>query len=141
MILVTLGILHLAYADTRVAGTSDLLVVGDESVALLGYAVAAGDVNDDGNADVIVVSLAEDTAGSNYGVLRVFYGPISNSPVAPSLSEAEVTISASAPIGAFGRSVAVADVIGDPSPDLIVADRTTTAAGPTRAGCTSSRAR
>lgn len=122
MLFITLGLVDVAAARSRSAATADLTVFGDEIAAYLGHAVAAGDVNDDGNADVIVVSPGEDATGSNAGMLRVFYGPISDSPFPPALAEAQVTISATAPYGEFGHSVVVADVIGSAAPDLIVAD-------------------
>ena len=108
------GLLPTMFAPTGAA-------VGD----FLGWSVAAaGDVNGDGYADVIVGAWANDTGGTNAGAVYVYFG----GPTADAV--ADVTLFAEAPGDVFGITVAGAgDVNGDGYDDVIVGATQNDAAG------------
>ena len=99
-----------------------------EEGAWFGYSVAAGDVNADGAADVIVGSPSADVgAYSGAGEVVVFLGP--------SLSSASVVENPLPENGArFGITVAAGDVNGDSKVDLLVGAPDATVDGIARAG-------
>ena len=94
----------------------DLVLSGTASVDDFGYAVgAAGDVNGDGYADLIVGADANDAAGTDAGRAYVYFGG------APLDGDADLVLTGAAAGDGFGVSVAgVGDVGGDGFADIIV---------------------
>ena len=87
---------------------------GNQATALFGYRVdSAGDVNDDGYADIIVV---ERNAAGAAGRVHVFHG----SPAGPSLS-ADWTVDGDQPFAPLEAAAGAGDVNGDGFSDVIVA--------------------
>ncbi len=80
-----------------------------------GAAVAAGDVNGDGKADVIVAAPSE-TVGANNGQGRVYVFSGADGTLLNTLDTANP-----APSDGFGSAVAAGDVNGDGKADIIVA--------------------
>ncbi|MCC6350179.1 MAG: FG-GAP repeat protein [Candidatus Eisenbacteria bacterium] len=79
-----------------------------------GLSVATADVNGDGYADILA---SAHTAAGNSGLVRVWFGSSSG----PSVSGPNQTLTAPAPGGYFGASVAAAgDVNNDGYPDVVV---------------------
>jgi hypothetical protein len=65
------GYLNLAYADAKLAGT--------EINAFARNVAAVGDVNGDGNVDVLVGAHGVDAGGTDRGSAYLFYGPVTGS--------------------------------------------------------------
>jgi hypothetical protein len=81
----------------------------------VGQAVAAGDLNGDGTADLLVGDLANSTA-------HIVYGPLSGT-----VSVADVTTITTTVSGWFGAEVETGDVDGDGASDALVGDYETRA--------------
>jgi hypothetical protein len=98
---------------------SDATLQGESTGDAAGSAVAsAGDVNDDGYADVLVGAWFHDTPGFESGATYVVLGPMSG---AMNLSSAEARLLGEATADYSGVSVAGAgDVDGDGHEDLLV---------------------
>ncbi|WP_433631425.1 integrin alpha [Halomicrococcus sp. NG-SE-24] len=77
------GSVSLADADAKIVGESE----GDRA----GFAVAAGDLNDDGVSDVVVGAPLDDDGGKNAGAAYVVYGGDSLSGTVP-LAEADAKL-------------------------------------------------
>ena len=87
----------------------------DQDGALVGSAVAAGDVNGDGFSDVVVGASSYDGGQADEGRAYVFYGSAAGPAAAPSWIEECDQASAG-----FGSAVAVGDVNGDGYADVAV---------------------
>ena len=109
----TTGSVDLASADSRVYGESDGDNLGDK-----GMLVIAGDVNGDGQADVVAGSDSEDTAGTEAGAAYVFHGPISAS-VEATAADAKLT-GESASDAAGGWINGVGDYNDDGYDDFVI---------------------
>jgi hypothetical protein len=83
---------------------------------LLGDAVAAGDLNDDGVPDLILGAPRPPLNGEDPGFVYVFFGPVSGRFPA---SEADVILTGEQDNDEFGTAVAAGDVDGDGADDLI----------------------
>ncbi len=95
-------------------GTFQPAVVYDTG-GRLAYSVALGDVNGDGNPDIVVANVCDSSTGCNYpnnGTIGVLLGT-------PAGFSAELVYSSG---GEFAQSVAIGDVNGDGKPDLLVAN-------------------
>ncbi len=105
--------------------TAATTLQSDQVSALLGYSVAsAGDVNDDGHADVVVGAVLYDTPGfTDGGLALVFLGTAAGIPNGNPTSTSN-SIQGDQSSSRFGVSVAGAgDVNGDGYDDLIVGAR------------------
>ncbi|MFT5584846.1 MAG: hypothetical protein ACI9VR_002433 [Cognaticolwellia sp.] len=98
------------------SGSGDLsaqapFLLGSASEDQLGVALASGDLDDDGNLDLLVGA-----SGTTYGSVYLFIGPLSGSSTT-SAADAEYTGSSSA--SGAGAGIAVADFDGDGADDLL----------------------
>jgi len=84
--------------------------------ARFGYAVAAGDVNGDGYADVLITTNGYDAEAVNEGAAFVYYG----GPDGLADEPAWIAHPTDRAFANFGRAVAVGDVNGDGYADLVV---------------------
>lgn len=97
---------------SRSSGAADVTIEGASQGDLLGVEVAAGDVNGDTRADLLVTTEAGD------GAVLVFFGGSSQfGPTGP--QDADVTISGQSGQGGF-HDIATGDVGGDSTPDVVL---------------------
>ncbi len=106
------GVVSLPSADVVFTGASN----GDR----LGIGVdRAGDVNGDGDADLLLGAQGVDTLATDAGAAYVFYGPYTSG--THSASAADVKLIAGASTGALGWAVAgVGDTNGDGADDVLM---------------------
>ncbi len=87
-----------------------------------------GDLNGDGWNDLVVSAIFDDTAGTNAGIVHVFYGPVSGQGLGVSVSDAKITGEAAGDL--FGRSVVSAkDFDNDGFDDLFISAQGTSTKG------------
>jgi hypothetical protein len=115
------GTLSASAADAKITGTSGTSeafgIDISGGLALTGFDVN-GDINGDGNDDLIVGALRNDSGGNDAGAVYVFYGPLSGTINA---SSADATIEGGAAGDLAGRSVTMlGDVNGDSIGDFMV---------------------
>jgi hypothetical protein len=98
---------------------ADAKIVGEDGSDKFGGSVAAaGDLDGDGYADLLVGALGDDAGGSDSGAAYVQYGPVAGSLDASALS---VKIIGESSYDYAGTAVAGAgDIDGDGSPDLVI---------------------
>ena len=112
--------LNLASAD------ADVVIGGAATGDRLGYAIAVGDVNDDGDPDLVVASERQDGptgTRTDAGAVYVFFGPLSGTNI--DIDDADVTIYGADSGDYLAQSIAIGDVSGDTKKDLVIASRYT----------------
>lgn len=102
-----------------------LLVNGEAEGDRLGTSVdGAGDVNQDGYADVIIGAYRNGISGTHSGRVYVFYGGEVITPDTVSAADADMILDGWAANDNFGWEVAgIGDVDGEPGPDLLIGAR------------------
>ncbi len=116
------GAVHVVNGPLEQSGTladADATYTGRSEEDEAGTSVSAtGDLNDDGNDDLVVGVPGADGAGTDSGAAYLFYGPVSGSDL---LVAADVSVSALTAGGAVGSSVAIApDVNGDDLDEVLI---------------------
>lgn len=115
----------LASSPLNLASTdADVLISGAATSDRLGYSVAVGDVNDDGDADLVVASERQDGPSgtrTDAGAVYVFFGPLSGANL--DVDNADVTIYGADAGDLMAQSIAIGDVSGDAKKDLVIATR------------------
>ncbi len=98
---------------------ADAILTGDSAGDLAGGSVCGqGDLNDDGNDDLLVGADSNDSGGTNAGAAYIAYGPFSGS---VDLGSADVILSGETAADHAGFSVAMAgDVDDDGEEDVLV---------------------
>ena len=113
-------------ADCRWSGENDLSspyyeLRGNRASEVAGYDVAVGDVNGDGQDDVVVGAPYGDDGAADAGVVYVVHGPITAD---MSLSSADAILVGTDTNGIAGFSVAVVDdTDGDGADEVVVGQR------------------
>ena len=106
-------------ADAKITGTSSEVFGSDMSGGLsLSEFNIDGDINGDGNDDLIVGALRNDDNGTDAGAVYVFYGPITGN---ITTAGADAILQGGASRDLLGRSVTmVGDVNGDSIGDFLI---------------------
>jgi hypothetical protein len=110
------GRAYIYFGGANMDNSADVILTGAANEDFFGRSVsAAGDVNGDGNSDVIVGSWGNDAVGNNAGRAYIYFG-------GPSMdSIADIILTGAAGGDQFGWSVSTAgDVNGDGFSDVIV---------------------
>lgn len=105
-------------AGSLAAASADAMVTGSAANDYLGRAVScAGDVNADGDTDLLVGATAHDPGGlAGGGAAFLYYGPVSGT---SSASAANATFGGDVKYDAMGHRAAAADLDGDGYSDVI----------------------
>ncbi len=105
------GSIPLSDADTTILGAATNDTLGSSMAP-------AGDVNGDGNEDVLVAAPLNDDGAENAGAVYLFYGPVEDGEI--NAENADVTLTGEASGDWAGYSVGAGDVNGDGTSDVIV---------------------
>lgn len=111
----------LTAASIDLASTDpDIEVTGGPSGGMLGYAVAVGDVTNDGNDDLIVSAPKADGPSSrtDSGAVYVFFGPLSAGTLTISSGAADLTIWGDDAGDQLGHGLAIGNIAGSTAADL-----------------------
>jgi len=118
---VVFGGAQLPAAVDLAAGEQNLTVYGESAGGGLGFAAAAGDVNADGVDDILVGAPFAAGAGRAGGTVYVIFGGGGLAgTVDTAQGQQDFTINGPAGNALFGDSLAVADVNGDGTSDIII---------------------
>ncbi len=109
------GFSYLVRAARRLSNTVDTTVQGTQGGAQLGHALATGDVNGDGYADVAVGLIGFDTGSTDVGRVELYLGAAGGFNVVP-----DAVINGTTTGGKFGDSLAIGDFNRDGFGDLVV---------------------
>ena len=103
----------------NIGNVASVKLSGDDANDWAGYAVAAaGDVDGDGNADLLVGATRDDTAGTDAGVAFLLHGPVDADATLAARADAAFTGEAAGDIA--GEVSWAGDVNGDGLADLLV---------------------
>ena len=103
------GTVDLGSVATVIEGTSIEQQVMDD--------IAAGDLDLDGIADLVVGASQDDAAAMNAGAAWLFYGPLSG---AHDVTDAYASVSGAVARGGAGLGLELADTDGNTQPELVV---------------------
>lgn len=109
------GYSYLVRSGVRLAATIDDTKDGTQSGAQLGHAMATGDINRDGLADIAVGLPNFDTGTLDVGRVEVYYGIAGGFNTTPDIILNGNTLQAR-----FGRAIAIGDFNGDSFGDIAV---------------------
>jgi len=107
----------IASGSPAVAATA---LLSDASSANFGISVAAGDLNGDGYADVVIGASGYSGASASEGAAFVFLGGPSGVPSTTTLASAYARLTGSQASDGFGSALAVGDVNGDGYADVSI---------------------
>ena len=131
------GAAFLAYGpftSTHYSTSMDITMAGESSGDQAGSAVAgAGDIDGDGNDDIMVGAEAESSGGSERGAAYLMYGPVTNS---WGLAYADAKLTGETDWDNAGYSLAGAgDLDGDGNDDMLVGARWEDSGGSAAGAC------
>ena len=103
----------------KTSDEADIVVTGEAAGDYFGLALTVGDVNGDGQDDLVAGEHLHDAVAVDAGAVYVFHGPLSGPTI--SAASADVRIDGEAIAGErFGNAVACGDLDGDRMADIIV---------------------
>lgn len=112
----------LTAASINLASTApDIKITGGPANGQLGYAVAVGDVSNDGYADLVVSAPTADGPSSrtDSGAVYVFYGPLSTGNLSIS-TDADLVIYGDDAGDQLGHALAIGNLAGSSAADLAI---------------------
>ncbi len=106
--------------DLRADGNPfwDVKIAATRAGSNFGDSLATGDVNGDGVDDLLIGAPGARTPGANQGAVYLFFGPIADG--AYVAEDADWSVRGSAANDYFGESIALGDLDGDGSADIII---------------------
>ncbi len=104
----------------RVSSGADLLFLPEQVATSFGMPVAAGDLDGDGDAELLIGAPLDDQGAADAGAVFVFTGPLGSSPTALSLAQAASRLSGSAASERFGAALCLRDLDRNGVLDLLV---------------------
>ncbi len=110
---------------SRTVAQADLRITGMWVKDWLGRMVAAGDVNGNGVADLVIGATGDGQAGEGFSTVYLFYGRSGLSGSLPA-SAADVVLASGAPGEQSGYSLGTGNLDGDGRADLVVGARMST---------------
>jgi hypothetical protein len=99
---------------------ADVTIFGAAADDQLGRAVAVGDVNGDGRADLVASAFLADANGFDSGAVYVFYGNLASARIDLATTAASVKLTGPDADDGAGRTLALGDVNGDGLKDILV---------------------
>lgn len=110
------GAVYVYYSNgVSFSTTPDIAFYGTGTWEYFGGGLHCGDVNGDSFADIIIGSLYYSGASTDEGRVAIYYGTASGVESTPRWTKVGGSLEAS-----FGQAIAVGDVNGDATPDMIV---------------------
>ncbi len=116
------------WAGENLISTADHISFGADSNDGIAQSIAGGDLNGDGQSDLIIGATDVDTEYGDAGAVYIINGPLIAT-VGIAQAQADYVISGIMEDSAFGQAIAVTDLNDDGSHDLIVGAPGTTISG------------
>ena len=99
---------------------ADVTIFGAAAGDQLGRAVACGDVNGDGKADLVIGAPGSDIGTTDSGTVYIFYGPLTSNRIDLNSASANVRMTGPDAGDNAGRTLVLGDLNGDGKKDVVV---------------------
>jgi hypothetical protein len=104
----------------RTAAQADITIAGQAAGDRFGWTVTAGDLDGDGQDDLVVGAPLHDGAGVDAGAVYMLHGPLTAGVLSASAADVRIVGDGFVPGDRFGASVACGDMDGDGLAEMVI---------------------